>query len=61
LKPDFVNAHLNRGNLLLRLRRFTEAVTSYDNVLVINPQHIDALFSKGEALHGLARFTDAVP
>jgi len=32
LKPDFVNAHLNRGNLLLRLKRFAEAVTSYDNV-----------------------------
>jgi predicted O-linked N-acetylglucosamine transferase (SPINDLY family) len=59
-KPDFVNAHLNRGNLLLRLRRFAEAVTSYDKLIAINPQHIDALFSKGEALHELARFTDAI-
>jgi predicted O-linked N-acetylglucosamine transferase (SPINDLY family) len=60
LKPDFVDAHLNRGKLLLRLGRFAEAIISLDNAIAIHPQHVDALINKGEALHYLGRFADAM-
>jgi len=60
LKPDFFDAHFNRGNLLLRLERFAEATASYDNAIALNPQHVDALNGNGEALHHLGRFTDAI-
>jgi predicted O-linked N-acetylglucosamine transferase (SPINDLY family) len=60
LKPDFVDAHLNRGKLLSRLGRFAEAIASFDNAIAIHPQHVDALINKGEALHYLGRFADAM-
>ncbi|CCE05880.1 putative O-linked N-acetylglucosamine transferase, SPINDLY family; TPR domain protein [Bradyrhizobium sp. STM 3843] len=59
-KPDFVNAHLNRGRLLSRHGRFLEAIESYDNAIALDPQHQDALIGKGEALHYLGRFVDAI-
>jgi len=39
LKPDFANAHLNRGNVLSGLTRFEEAIESYDAAIKINLQH----------------------
>jgi predicted O-linked N-acetylglucosamine transferase (SPINDLY family) len=59
-RPDFFDAHFNRGNLLLRLERFAEANASYDNAIAINPQHVNALSSKGEALHHLGRFAESI-
>jgi predicted O-linked N-acetylglucosamine transferase (SPINDLY family) len=60
VKPDFADAHSNRGNVLLGLRRFTEAIASYDTAIAIDPRHVDALVGKGHALHELGRFTEAV-
>ena len=59
-KPDFANAHYNRGNALSGLRRFAEAVQSFDKAIALNPQHTDALTNKGNALHELGRFADAI-
>jgi predicted O-linked N-acetylglucosamine transferase (SPINDLY family) len=60
LKSDFVDAHLNRGNLLLGLGRFTEAVASFDKVIAIDPHHVNALYDRGYALQELGRFADAI-
>jgi predicted O-linked N-acetylglucosamine transferase (SPINDLY family) len=60
VKPDFADAHSNRGHVLLGLRRFAEAIASYDTAIAIDPQHVDALVSKGHSLHELGRFTEAI-
>ena len=60
VKPDFADAHSNRGNVLLGLRRFTEAIASYDTAIAIDPRHVDALVSKGHALHELGRLAEAI-
>ena len=42
------------------IRRFAEAIASYDTAIAIDPQYVDALVSKGHALHELGRFTEAI-
>src|SRR5262249_44357260 len=39
---------------------FTEAVASFDQAIVIDPHHVNALNNKGNALHELGRFADAI-
>ena len=37
LKADLAEAHINRGNVLLELRRYDEALASYERALVLRP------------------------
>jgi tetratricopeptide (TPR) repeat protein len=50
VKPDYVEAHFNRGELLQRLVRYREALSSYDRALAIKPDHYQALNGRGNAL-----------
>ena len=37
MRPDFVEALNNRGNGLMEMKRFEEALASYDEALAIRP------------------------
>ncbi len=60
MRADFVEAHVHKGNTLLALRRFPEAMESFDHVVALDPQHVNALTGKGQALHELGRFAEAM-
>jgi len=58
LRPDFADAHCNRGNALNGLQRFEEALASYDQALALQPDSAKAHTNRGIALHALKRFDD---
>src|SRR5262245_19063678 len=43
IKPDYVEALINRGVTLHRLKRFEEALSSYDEALAVKPDYAEAL------------------
>ena len=49
MKPDFIEAHLNKGDILLKLNRTTDAKTSFERALYYNPGYADALYNLGTA------------
>ena len=51
---------LGRGNALLALERFEEAVASYDKALSVRPDNADCHAGRGLALHALKRFDAAL-
>ena len=53
-------AHFNRGNALSYLKRFDEAVASYDKAIALQPDLADAYSNRGVALKDLKRFDEAV-
>src|SRR6516225_11874504 len=58
--PDFAEAHANRGNALQELKRFDEAVASYDRALTQHADLAEAHSNRGNALTELARFEEAL-
>ena len=50
----------NRGLALAKLKRFTEALASYDQALAVQPNFGDAHNNRGNALTALMRFEDAL-
>ena len=50
----------NRGNALRDLKRFDDALASYDRALAIKPDYAEALNNRGVALQELKRFDDAL-
>ncbi len=59
LKPDHAEAHNNRGNALLNLKRHGAALASYDAALRVRPDYADALSNRGNALLDLKQYEDA--
>ena len=59
-RPDDPKAHNVRGNLLQDLRRYNDAVASYDRALGLEPHYPHAYCNRGNALQALRRFEDAV-
>jgi len=53
-------AHNARGNVLLRLRRYDDAVASFDKVIELRPDYPQPYNSRGNALQALRRFDEAV-
>src|SRR5579871_511549 len=50
------DAHLNRGNVLKKLKRFDEALASYDKAIALRGEHDAALLNcRGSVLRDLAR------
>ena len=58
--PANAGAFYNRGNVLLDLKRFDEALESYDSALRIRSDHLGALINRGAALQKLNRLQDAL-
>lgn len=51
LKPDLVQAHCNRGNLLRDLCRLDEALAAYETALSLDPRSVDAHSNRLLTLH----------
>jgi tetratricopeptide (TPR) repeat protein len=60
LRPDYAEAHSNRGNALQELKRFEEAIASYDCALALRRDLAEAHSNRGNALKELGRFDDAL-
>ena len=50
----------NRGNALQELKRFEEALASYDRALALKPDYAEALNNRGIALQELKRLEEAL-
>ncbi len=55
--PD---APAHRGVTLHELKRFDEALASYEQALAMRPDYAEALSHRGATLHELRRFKDAL-
>jgi Flp pilus assembly protein TadD len=60
LQPDRAEALSNRGNALRQLKRFDEALASYDQAVALKPDYFDALTNRGVTLHELKQFPEAL-
>ena len=54
LKPDYAEAHNNRGNALMDLKRPEEALASYDGAIALKPDFAEAHSNRGNALMDLS-------
>ncbi len=59
MKPDFVEAHMNKGDLLLHLNQTDEARQAFETALRYNPEYTDAHYNLGSALLQMGRRSDA--
>jgi len=60
LRPDFAEAKLEHGNVLMELGRPAEAADCFHHVMQIRPDNAQALINLGNALHALGRPDDAI-
>jgi len=51
---------MNRGNALQELRRFNEAIESYDRAIALRANYPEAFINRGHSLRELKRFDDAL-
>jgi protein O-GlcNAc transferase len=58
--PSCVPACVNYGSALHELRRFEEAVASYDRAIAIDPRCAEAFYNRGNALRELAEHAAAI-
>ena len=49
-----------RGNTLFELKRFEDALTSYDRALTVRPDYAEALSNCGDTLKEVERFEEAL-
>ncbi len=60
IKPDFIDAFLNRGVILCRLMRFLEGLKDFDLVIKLKPNYAIAFNNRGNALTELGRYDEAI-
>ena len=60
LNPNHYQAWFNKGASLKELRRFEEALISYDKSIELNAKYADAWVNKAAALHELKRFNESI-
>ncbi|GAA5149624.1 tetratricopeptide repeat protein [Prosthecobacter algae] len=60
LKPDYAEAHANRGNVLRCLARFEEALECYHRATELKPVFAEAYNSRGVVLRDLKRLEEAL-
>ena len=60
LKPDFFEAHYNKGNALLELEQFLKAIASYEIAISLKPEFVMAHFTKANAYKLLKSFNQAI-
>ena len=59
INPNVSAAHFNLGNVLKKLNKINDAITSYDKAIHIKPDH-ELYFLKGIALYELKKFDGAL-
>jgi tetratricopeptide (TPR) repeat protein len=59
LKPDYVDAHTNLGNVLTQLARHRDAVASYERVIALRPS-AEAQYNLANTLARIGRLDEAV-
>ncbi len=60
LKPDYFEALLGRGRMMMRLREAEEALASYDAAIRLRPEDVRAHEYRSSALRDLNRLDDAL-
>ena len=60
IRPNNVDAWLNRGVVLENLGRYSEAVISYDTAIAIQPRDAQVWYNRGVVLRKLGRYSDAI-
>ena len=60
LRPDYAEAHFNRGNAYADLERLDDAVADYGRVITLRPDHAQALHNRGAAYGKLGRLEAAL-
>ena len=60
IAPDNVSAHMNRGTALQELKRFEDALQSFDRVIRLKPDFAEAYSNKGKVLQKLERREEAL-
>ena len=50
IKPNLVDIFYNQGNCLIKLKRFEEAIKSYNELLKSKPNYYKAIFNKAFCL-----------
>jgi predicted O-linked N-acetylglucosamine transferase (SPINDLY family) len=60
LKPDFFEAHYNKGNALLELQQYLKAIASYEIAISLKPEFVLAHFTKANAYKLLKSFNKAI-
>src|SRR5215467_8580931 len=61
INSRIADAHLNRGNALKKLKRFDEALASYDKAIVLRGDHDPQLLNcRGSVLRDLERLEEAL-
>ena len=60
IEPAHIGSWRDRGNALQQVKRFDEAVLSYDRAVALNPRDVEAFNNRGNALQGLKRFDEAL-
>ena len=58
-KPDYADAHCNKGNALAELGRLEDAVAGYGRALALKPAYAEAHNNKGNTLRKLERLEEA--
>lgn len=60
IDPQQAVFHSNRGNALLKLTQFQEAVVNYDKAIALKPDYANAYYNRGVALKELHQLDAAV-
>jgi tetratricopeptide (TPR) repeat protein len=53
--PGYAGSHFNRGRALQALKRFDEAVASYDRAIALRPDYTEAFSERAVAVKELNR------
>jgi tetratricopeptide (TPR) repeat protein/SAM-dependent methyltransferase len=60
VRPDYAEAHLEQGNVLMELNRPADAVLCYRRAATSRPGYTQALVNLGRALYGLGKPEEAI-
>ncbi|MFN9727366.1 tetratricopeptide repeat protein, partial [Acidovorax sp.] len=60
INPNCAPAFSNRGNALQELKRFDEAILSFDKAIALKPDYADAFYNRGNALQELKHLEAAL-
>jgi tetratricopeptide (TPR) repeat protein len=60
IRPDYAEAHCNRGNVLKDLNRFDDAIAGYDRSLTLAPDDAETYSNRGLALQQLKRLDESL-